>query len=284
MDKFQPKIDSKIVKKDVQLNYKNLEVKNMKFSEKIMNLRKSKGWSQDEFAEKIGVTRQTVSKWELDKTVPDMNKLIEISKIFEISLDELTNQIETSKSKNVYKESSTEKNNKKISIRIFIIGIIISLILCGVGFIKQKNANTTNEERRQQALEQSQIAAKQANKRLEEINKEYETLEPQINSIKSEITTMRNEQQTIFMKDRGFSERYYSKGNEIDAKENELSKLQSNYTNLQQEQFRLQNKDYTVYYQLVEPITYNIFYYIGAGVFAIMSLIALIYFLVTRKK
>ena len=60
----------------------------MKFSEKLMNLRRSKGWSQDEFAQQIGVTRQTVSKWELDQTVPDMNKLIDISKVFGISLDE----------------------------------------------------------------------------------------------------------------------------------------------------------------------------------------------------
>ena len=61
----------------------------MKFSEKLENLRKSKGMSQEALAQKLNVTRQTVSKWELDQTTPDMNKLIEISKIFEISLDEL---------------------------------------------------------------------------------------------------------------------------------------------------------------------------------------------------
>ena len=64
----------------------------MKFSEKLMNLRKSKGMSQEDLAIKINVTRQTVSKWESDQTTPDMNKLIELSKLFEISLDELTNK------------------------------------------------------------------------------------------------------------------------------------------------------------------------------------------------
>ena len=58
----------------------------MKFSEKLENLRKSKGMSQEALAQKLNVTRQTVSKWELDQTTPDMNKLIEISKLFEISL------------------------------------------------------------------------------------------------------------------------------------------------------------------------------------------------------
>lgn len=256
----------------------------MKFSEKIMNLRKSKGWSQDEFAQRLDVTRQTVSKWELDKTVPDMNKLIEISKLFEISLDELTNNIETFKKEKAYEETSTEKNNKGIAIKLFIFGLIISIIICGVGFLKQNNANKTNEERRQRALEQSQATVEQAKKRLQEIKNEYEILEPQINSIKSEINTMISEQQTIFMEDKGFSDRYNAKGNEIDEKKAELSKLQSNYNNLQQEQFKLQNNDYTVYYKLVEPIEYNIFYYVGAGVFALISLIALIYFLVTRKK
>ena len=87
----------------------------MKFCEKLMNLRKSKGWSQDEFAQKINVTRQTVSKWELNQTVPDMNKLIEMSKLFEVTLDELVNNIETSNSETTYIESLAEKNNKFIN-------------------------------------------------------------------------------------------------------------------------------------------------------------------------
>ena len=46
----------------------------------------------------------------------------------------------------------------------------------------------------------------------------------------------------------------------------------------------IEKADYTVYYSLVKPITYLIFYYIGAGVFLVITLIALIYFLCTRKK
>lgn len=256
----------------------------MKFSEKLMELRKSKGMSQEDLAEKLNVTRQTVSKWELDQTSPDMNKLIEISKLFEVSLDELANNVDTTNSENTYKESSTEKNNTKLSIKIFIAGIIIALVLCGVGFYKQNDSKRIEEERKGQAYEQSQKAIDQANSRLEEIKKEMETIETQINNLDTEIKSMQNESQTIFMQDSGFSERYNAKKLEIDSKEKEQSQLETQYYNLEQEKFQIENGDYTVYYDLVKPITYNIYYYIAAGVFALMSLIALIYFLATRKK
>ncbi len=61
----------------------------MKFSEKLMELRKSRGWSQEELGERLGVTRQTVSKWELGETTPEMEKIAAISELFEISTDEL---------------------------------------------------------------------------------------------------------------------------------------------------------------------------------------------------
>ena len=67
----------------------------MKFNEKLINLRKKAGLSQEELGYKLNVTRQTVSKWELGQTTPEMDKLIEISKIFNISVDELINESET---------------------------------------------------------------------------------------------------------------------------------------------------------------------------------------------
>lgn len=256
----------------------------MKFSEKLENLRKSKGMSQEALAQKLNVTRQTVSKWELDQTTPDMNKLIEISKIFEISLDELANNIETSNSETTYKESSAEKNNKKISIRIFIIGLIISIILCGIGFIKQKQADKTNEQAYNEAYASSQANVDNANKRLSEIISELNSLKEQIGNMEIEIDNMRNERQKIFIEDRGFSDRYYAKDNEITVKESELVNLTERYNNLDSEGYKLQNTDYTVYYDLVEPIAYLIFYYIAGGVFTFTVITALIYFLVTRKK
>ncbi len=61
----------------------------MDFANKMMELRKSRGWSQEELGERLGVTRQTVSKWELGLTTPEMEKLAAMSELFGITTDEL---------------------------------------------------------------------------------------------------------------------------------------------------------------------------------------------------
>lgn len=61
----------------------------MKFSEKLTELRRSRGWSQEQLGERLGVTRQTVSKWELGATTPELEKLAMMSDIFGVSTDEL---------------------------------------------------------------------------------------------------------------------------------------------------------------------------------------------------
>lgn len=61
----------------------------MTFAEKLTELRKQRGWSQEELGERLGVTRQTVSKWELGSTTPEMEKLAAMGELFGISLDEL---------------------------------------------------------------------------------------------------------------------------------------------------------------------------------------------------
>ncbi len=61
----------------------------MTFAEKLAELRKQRGWSQEELGERLGVTRQTVSKWELGSTTPEMEKLAAMGELFGITLDEL---------------------------------------------------------------------------------------------------------------------------------------------------------------------------------------------------
>lgn len=61
----------------------------MEFGEKIRELRKQKNLTQENFALRLNVTRQAVSNWENDRNLPDLEMLILIASIFEISLDEL---------------------------------------------------------------------------------------------------------------------------------------------------------------------------------------------------
>ncbi len=59
----------------------------MKLAEKIMTLRKQRGWSQEELAQQLSVSRQSVSKWESGASVPDLDKILKMSEIFDVSTD-----------------------------------------------------------------------------------------------------------------------------------------------------------------------------------------------------
>ena len=61
----------------------------MSIAEKLLQLRKNAGYSQEELAEKIFVTRQAISKWERGEALPDTENLIALSKLYNVSLDEL---------------------------------------------------------------------------------------------------------------------------------------------------------------------------------------------------
>lgn len=61
-------------------------------SEKIIELRKSRGWSQEQLAEQLGISRQSVSKWESDMAVPDLDRIIKMSDLFGVSVDYLVKE------------------------------------------------------------------------------------------------------------------------------------------------------------------------------------------------
>lgn len=61
----------------------------MSLGGKIADLRRQKGWSQENLAERLGVTRQSVSKWESDASVPDLDKIVSLSNLFGVSTDYL---------------------------------------------------------------------------------------------------------------------------------------------------------------------------------------------------
>ena len=77
----------------------------MSISAKIQQLRKSNGLSQEQLAEKLEVSRQAVSKWESGVSSPDMEKIVLLSELFEVSTDYLIKDEEISKSNKTVQES-----------------------------------------------------------------------------------------------------------------------------------------------------------------------------------
>ena len=87
----------------------------MKFSEKLIKLRKDNKLSQEQLASMLDVSRQAVSKWESGQTYPEMDKLLSLCKIFKCTLDELTNDeiskeeiVNSGKKKNTFRNSIYE--------------------------------------------------------------------------------------------------------------------------------------------------------------------------------
>ncbi|NLG03886.1 MAG: helix-turn-helix transcriptional regulator [Clostridia bacterium] len=70
----------------------------MIFSDKLQIIRKSKGITQEELAEKLGLSRQAIAKWESGMTYPDITNLIQLSELFHITIDYLVKDNECSKS------------------------------------------------------------------------------------------------------------------------------------------------------------------------------------------
>lgn len=107
----------------------------MNLGNKILELRKKNHLSQEELAEQIGVTRQTISKWELEETAPDIKQAKELSKFFQVSLDELVNNDVNNIV--VEKVSNTERLAEIIIkiLKIFGILFVVFLLLGILGIV-----------------------------------------------------------------------------------------------------------------------------------------------------
>lgn len=81
----------------------------MTFGEKLKSIRRQADMSQEKLAEKIGVSRQAITKWETDRGIPDIENIMAISKLFDISVDELISEQNNTKNPTDYMyESVTE--------------------------------------------------------------------------------------------------------------------------------------------------------------------------------
>ena len=113
----------------------------MSLGEKLLKLRKKKGLSQEEVADKLYVTRQTISKWETDQSMPDFDKVVPICQLYEISTEELfCDEVESSRcdesraqeAVNVSSSTSAllEYNHKKalfttVAVVLYILSVVV---------------------------------------------------------------------------------------------------------------------------------------------------------------
>lgn len=111
----------------------------MKLSDRIQELRKTKGMSQEELADRVGVTRQAVSKWESGQSVPELDKIVALSEIFDVSTDYLLKGVEPTPSK--------DKLDARLGSRVLYIGapamVVIGVIAgCASWYNSQNLADT----------------------------------------------------------------------------------------------------------------------------------------------
>jgi predicted nucleic acid-binding Zn-ribbon protein len=163
-----------------------------------------------------------------------------------------------------------EKKKLPLPLIILIIGIIIGLLFALFGLYKQYDAKKTNDERYNQAYAESQAKVDAANERLAEIEKEYTETKTQYDEKADECDSIVTG-----------SDDWFSKKSKCNREEQEL---QDTLWDLEAEKTTINNKDYTVYYQLVEPMSYQIFYIIGASIAAVAALASFIIYLVKGKK
>ena len=115
----------------------------MEFREKLQNLRKSQGMSQEKLAELLNVSRQAVSKWESGQGYPETEKLIKISEMFNVSLDYLLKNEEYSTVKPIIKNSDISDiddyiKNDQMNSKIIV--IVIMMIINSVSFCIYKDS------------------------------------------------------------------------------------------------------------------------------------------------
>lgn len=105
------------------------EVKFEFYNEKLFEFRKNKNLSQEELAEKIGVSRQSIYAWESGKSIPDIENISKLCQILEIKADDLTNGLEIKKDNTLkVKEQSSKKIINIITMIIVIIFVIYLII------------------------------------------------------------------------------------------------------------------------------------------------------------
>ena len=118
----------------------------MNFGETLFKLRKEKNLSQEDVADKLNVTRQTVSKWETNQSTPDFDKILPLCELFEISTEELltgkkpeeNNEkvVEVEQEKAPTKEEVRKKSAEVVSTSVFIYIAAVAILIVAIPVLK----------------------------------------------------------------------------------------------------------------------------------------------------
>ncbi|MBE6115114.1 MAG: helix-turn-helix transcriptional regulator [Erysipelotrichaceae bacterium] len=100
----------------------------MKLSDKILNLRKKQGMSQEELADALGVSRQAVSRWEVGTALPDATNILQLSKLFQVTTDYLLHDEYQSDNDLPKVQESKQENIKQIFILLITLEVMVVLM------------------------------------------------------------------------------------------------------------------------------------------------------------
>ena len=121
----------------------------MKIGSRIQSLRKLASLSQEDVAEQIGVSRQTISKWERDECLPEVDKIVAISQLFDVSMDELLLG-KTRQNQNTSLDDLMIRNNQRktivAGIKTGIFGtimLVVSILLTDLWAMIDKNMTSS---------------------------------------------------------------------------------------------------------------------------------------------
>ena len=110
----------------------------MEIGKKLKDARIKSGLTQEEIAEKLNVSRQTISNWENEKSYPDIISVIELSSLYSISLDDLLKGDEEMK-KHLEESTNVVKSNQKL-FGVILLNIVIVILLIALGmFLPNKS-------------------------------------------------------------------------------------------------------------------------------------------------
>ena len=107
----------------------------MTIGDRLLKLRKERNLSQEDLANELDVSRQTISKWETNQSVPDFDKIVPLCNYFGITTDELLTGNKNLLESNAQSIKSTYARNIAIAVMLYIISVV-AIIICGAGFEK----------------------------------------------------------------------------------------------------------------------------------------------------